>query len=186
MKKLLIVIFVLLMTFAVTAQDPTENWCNPGGPMDGKCTIPGDEALTNYFWELGWYLAAVDSYKISLDDIPDRFKKVSSSSSSGDDGGHSSGRDADCGSVVLPGLPDSAVSVTGQLIYGGVTYASETIPAAVYNALAAGETYDPSIIGDRHRVTIKGVDIDGNRVFRQSYKFNCSGDFDPTGGGFIP
>lgn len=184
MKKLLIVIIVLLMTFVATAQDPADNWCNPGGPMEGKCTIPGDEALTNYFWELGWYLAAADSYKISLDDIPDRFKKLSSPTSGS--GSSSTGRSANCGSVILPGLPDSALSVTGQLIYGGVTYVSETIPAAIYGALAAGETYDPSIIGDKHVVRIKGEDADGNRVFKKTYKFDCSGDFDPTAGGIIP
>ncbi|MCL4875234.1 MAG: hypothetical protein KJ064_01175 [Anaerolineae bacterium] len=48
----LVLVVLLLVSVSVYAQDgsPTDNACNPGGALDGKCT-------TDWHWTCGWYLA---------------------------------------------------------------------------------------------------------------------------------
>lgn len=189
MRYCVVAMLLILFTLPNFAQDessPEMNWCNAGGPMEGKCTIPGDEALTNYFWEIGWYLAAVDRYEIALSDIPDRYiKNVVITSEDATDKDKKGGAPANCDAINLPGFGGGIVTVTGELIYEGVTYISQPVPADAYENFAEGEEYDPSIIGDKHVVKVTATK-DNGKTKKKSYKFNCEGPFDPTGGGLIP
>ena len=187
MRKFIIILISLLFSVAVYAQDLPDsimNWCDDDGPFAGQCTIPGDEALTNYLWELGWYLAAVDRGEITADDIPDRYK----SDADFDEETASNLNDSEygCDTITLPGLPDSATTVTGELVYQGNTYNSATIPSATYEAVGEGQEFDPSIIGGKYKVKVVGKDGGGDTVGKKTYKFKCKGPFDETGGGVIP
>lgn len=153
--------------------------------MYGHCTIPGDEALTNYFWEVGWYLAAVDRYEIALEDIPDRYIKKDAPVDAETANPDSSPK-FKCKSIKLPNVPATANSVTGELIHDGVTYQSITIAASIYTANAAGETYNPEIIGDKHKVRIIVKDFTSAVIQTKTYNFKCDGVFDSTAGGIIP
>lgn len=182
----MLLILFIVPSFAQDESSPAMNWCNVGGPMEGKCTIPDDEALTNYFWEIGWYLAAVDRYEIALSDIPDRYiKKVVITEEATDKDKKGEGSSANCDAINLPGFGNTTVTVTGELIYEGVTYISQPVPAGTYETFAEGEEYDPSIIGDKHKVKITGTKANGKSK-KKSYTFNCEGPFDPTAGGIIP
>lgn len=178
MKKFFVILVLLLFTSIAFADGGRfgDNWCNEGGPLEGQCTIPGDEALTNYMWELGWYLAAVDNHDIAPGDVPDRFIKTTEPVDADGDGEPDD--PANCESIVLPDAADGAVTVVGELITEGITYESVPIPVGVYEANAAGETYDPYTVGRKHRVKITSKDADGNVIGEKKYTFKCSGNPD--------
>ena len=189
MRNFIIVIIMMMISVPVLAQDDSGrfgmNWCDIGGPLEGTCTIPGDEALTNYMWELGWYLAAVDRHEILEGDIPDRYINTGAgvdeeTSPGGSDKGYK------CKSIKLPNLPDNAATVTGELVHRGTTYQSATIPSATYETFAAGEKYDPATVGRKHKVRIISKDAGGDVIKSKTYKFHCKGEFDPTAGGIFP
>ena len=186
-RNIIIVLIALSLSLVIFAQDdstPLMNWCDEGGSMYGHCTIPGDEALTNYLWEVGWYLAAVDRYEIALEDIPDRYIKKDAPFDE-ETADTSSSPKFKCKAITLPSLPGNAEYVTGELIHEGVTYQSVTIPAATYTANAAGETYNPEIIGDKHKVKIISKDGAFGVIKTKTYNFNCDGTFDATAGGIL-
>lgn len=188
MRNIIIALIVLSFSLSIFAADDLPNsimnWCDEDGPFAGQCTIPGDEALTNYLWELGWYLAAIDRSEISAADLPARFIKQDAAY---DEETGSDDPDAtyNCDSINLPSLPDGTTTVTGELVYGGTTYNSVTIPSSTYETYGEGQEFDPSIIGGKYKVKVEGKDSDGDTVKKKTYKFKCDGDFDPTAGGVI-
>ena len=185
MKKFFVILVVLLFTSIAFADDGRfgENWCDEGGPLEGQCTIPGDEALTNYMWELGWYLAAVDNHDIAPEDVPERYIKSNSDADSGSSTEDSKDDDSgSCKSVTLPGSPNGTVTVIGELNHAGITYASDPIPVALYDSNVAGQTYDPALVGRKHKVKIVFRDADGDMISKKSYSFTCpavEGGIDP-------
>jgi uncharacterized membrane protein YgcG len=74
----LLVLLIALagMTFASIAladpaKDPAENWCYAGGAWgDGRCTVPGNAALTEWYWTCGYYRAQVAKGTFSASQIP--------------------------------------------------------------------------------------------------------------------
>ena len=76
------VLFVLLIALAALAftsialadqvEDPTENWCYEGGAWgDGRCTVPGNGVLTEWYWTCGYYRAQVVKGTFSVSQIPE-------------------------------------------------------------------------------------------------------------------
>lgn len=188
MQRTAIIFVLFILSVGAYAQDLPDtimNWCDDDGPFAGQCTIEGDEALTNYLWELGWYLAAVDRGEITASDLPDRFIKKDApvdEETSNDDDDPKFG----CDVITLPNVPGSAANVSGELVYQGATYNSVTVTSATYNTLGAGQAYDPSIIGGKYKVNILATDGAGDKVQKNTYKFKCEGDFDNTAGGLFP
>lgn len=81
MQRKSCILFVLLVALAALAfasialadqvEDPKENWCYEGGPWgDGRCTVPGDGALTEWYWTCGYYRAQVIKGTFSVSQIP--------------------------------------------------------------------------------------------------------------------
>jgi hypothetical protein len=56
-------------------EDPTENWCFAGGAWgDGRCTVIGNVALTEWYWTAGYYRAAAEAGRMSILDIPETYR----------------------------------------------------------------------------------------------------------------
>jgi hypothetical protein len=81
MQRKSYLLFVLLVALAALAfasialadqvEDPMENWCYEGGPWgDGRCTVPGNGALTEWYWTCGYYRAQVVKGTFSASQIP--------------------------------------------------------------------------------------------------------------------
>jgi hypothetical protein len=81
MQRKLYVLFVLFVALAAMAftsialadqvEDPAENWCYAGGAWgDGRCTVPGNGALTEWYWTCGYYRAQVVKGTFSTSQIP--------------------------------------------------------------------------------------------------------------------
>jgi hypothetical protein len=81
MQRKLYVLFVVFVALAVMAftsialadqvEDPADNWCYAGGAWgDGRCTVPGNGALTEWYWTCGYYRAQVIKGTFSVSEIP--------------------------------------------------------------------------------------------------------------------
>jgi hypothetical protein len=60
-------------SFALADQveDPADNWCYAGGVWgDGRCSVPDNPALTEWYWTCGYYRAQVVKGAYSIIDIP--------------------------------------------------------------------------------------------------------------------
>jgi len=90
-----------------------------------------------------------------------------------------------CDPFVWPPVPATAEIVTAQLMSGGVTYQSITIPRAVYDGNAVGNSYDPTVIGGTHSISLLAVEAGGGRVHWSIFQFECPGTLDPTAGGLF-
>lgn len=70
----LIISFIVVMpTMAQDGNDPNDNWCFAGGPLEGRCTTD-DTAETNWLWLYGFFRAQVAKGALSVSDIPQEYR----------------------------------------------------------------------------------------------------------------
>jgi len=76
MRKLIVIVSLMLSVLMVVptlaqevVNDPNDNWCFDGGPLEGRCTAD-DEATTNWLWLYGFYRAQIAKGALSVNDIP--------------------------------------------------------------------------------------------------------------------
>lgn len=68
---MLTALFFASVALADPTEDPVENWCYEGGAWgDGRCTLPGNPALTEWYWTCGYYRAQVVKGAYSMSHIP--------------------------------------------------------------------------------------------------------------------
>ena len=71
-----LILSLLMVLPAVTqdlVNDPNDNWCFDGGPLEGRCTTD-DTATTNWLWLYGYYRAQVAKGALSVNDIPEGYR----------------------------------------------------------------------------------------------------------------
>ncbi len=79
MKPIISFIALLLLFLIVPfvhADDPVDNWCDPGGVWgDGRCNS-GDEGQNSWFYTCGWYMAQLDRGEIGRFDVSSQCNSV--------------------------------------------------------------------------------------------------------------
>jgi len=79
MRKLIIVLICIVSLIAVLpvaaqdVNDPSNNWCFDGGPLEGKCGF-GDTAESEWLWLYGFFRAQIAKGTLSVNDVPAEYQ----------------------------------------------------------------------------------------------------------------
>lgn len=75
----LIVCIVLIMSVTIIApilaqdNNPSDNWCFDGGPLEGQCG-KGDTDESSWLWLYGFYRAQVSKGALDVNDVPEEYR----------------------------------------------------------------------------------------------------------------
>ncbi|GEM_PF-1823988 len=83
MQKFVILLICMLSMIAlapvmaqeddVPANNPSDNWCFDGGPLEGKCGL-GDTDESQWYWLYGYFAAQVAKGEARVIDLPEEFR----------------------------------------------------------------------------------------------------------------
>lgn len=161
MRKLILIMALsglLMMAGAVMAQDgndPADNWCYDGGPLEGRCTM-ADEAQTRWMWLYGFFRAQIAKGALSVADIPAEYQigLVDSAAQNVEavrdaDGNVISGRSSDFQGTISTCEKGSSTTTLG-VIWLGLDIAGDRIEISTPEGSVSANTYIPT----------SGVDVD--------------------------